>query len=675
LIDDGLRANVKRLGNSRMWMKKRAEAAGISSLHKQTNIPNALEDKLAQGLISHQRGRLAEAENIYGEILKQEPNNFNALHLLGIIAVQTNRAARGVELINKAIKINAWDAAAYSNLGMGLHALRRFEEALASYDQALALEPNDPEVYNNRGAVLRDLDRRDEARTNYETAIALKPNYAEPYSNRGNLLRVQGQYEDALVDYDKAIELKPDYAEAHIARGMVLRDLRRHDEALNSCDKAIALRPNYAEAYNARGMVLRDLNRHDEALNNCDEAIALKGDYAEAYSIRANILREIGDFEEMRKALHQAIALEPRRGIFYQNLSNYMKFTSNDRHLLAMEALTQEIDTLPAIDQCNLHFALGKAYADLHQHERSFRHLLAGNAVQRRLIDYDESTTLNSLARTAIAFNSEVMRTKGGLGHPSRVPIFITGMPRSGTTLVEQILASHPEVFGAGELMELSDAVAGVTMLKGDPAIYPEALAALSTRQLHEVSHRYLDSIAAYSPVTAARITDKMPANFRFVGLISLALPNARIIHTRRNPLDTCLSCFSILFGGNQPYTYDLSELGRYYRAYAHLMAHWHAVLPEGAMLEVKYENLVDNLEREARRIVAFCGLEWDDACLNFHETRRSVKTASASQVRQPIYRSSVDRWRPYEKMIEPLLDALDIDLAPFDSQEKPLLD
>jgi hypothetical protein len=236
-------------------------------------------------------------------------------------------------------------------------------------------------------------------------------------------------------------------------------------------------------------------------------------------------------------------------------------------------------------------------------------------------------------------------------------------MPRSGTTLVEQILASHPKVFGAGELPDIAKAVARLSGTDGAPQGFPEVVSSMTGEQLRQLGASYVSAIQALAP-KAERITDKMPNNFRLAALIHLALPNARIIHTRRHPVDTCLSCFSLLFAGDHPYSYDLAELGRYYRAYEALMEHWRDILPEGVMLEVQYEDITADLDAQARQIVAHCGLEWDDACLAFYKTQRPVRTASAAQVRQPIYRTSVGRWRPYKDLLGPLIEALGVDVA-----------
>jgi sulfotransferase family protein len=252
-------------------------------------------------------------------------------------------------------------------------------------------------------------------------------------------------------------------------------------------------------------------------------------------------------------------------------------------------------------------------------------------------------------------FTGELMRSHEGRGERSCVPVFILGMLRSGTTLVEQILASHPKVFGAGEVDDFNKVIAALH--------FPEVVSLMSGEQLRQLGASYVGGIRVAAPVVE-RITNKSPGNFRFTGLIHMMLPNARIIHTRRDPIDTCLSCFSKLFVGNHPYAYDLEELGRYYRAYEALMAHWRSVLPPNVMLEVQYEEVVADLEGQARRIVAHCGLEWDALCLAFHQTERPVRTASATQVRQPIYKSSVGRWRAYEPFLGPLLAELKPSIA-----------
>ncbi|MBV8538494.1 MAG: sulfotransferase, partial [Alphaproteobacteria bacterium] len=336
------------------------------------------------------------------------------------------------------------------------------------------------------------------------------------------------------------------------------------------------------------------------------------------------------------------------------------RFAADDPHLAAMREMAKDLDSFDAEARSDLHFALGKALGDVGDYAGSFRHLIDGNALKRRGVAYNEAAVLEFLKSLALVFTREMIAGRQGRGNPSQLPVFIVGMPRSGTTLIEQILASHPQVFGGGELSAFSDVMATFTGLD-------EALAGAdpvaADAALRDVGTRYVDAVKPLAP-GALRITDKMPANFRLAGLIHLALPNARIIHARRNPIDTCLSCFGRAFTGDQPFTYDLAELGRYYRAYDGLMAHWRSVLPERNFLEVTYEEVVGDLEGQARRIVAHCGLDWDEACLQFHRTERLVRTASATQVRQPIYKTSVGRWRAYGELLRPLLTALGPELT-----------
>jgi hypothetical protein len=283
--------------------------------------------------------------------------------------------------------------------------------------------------------------------------------------------------------------------------------------------------------------------------------------------------------------------------------------------------------------------------------------LLAGNGTKRRLIAYDEGNTLRQLGRVPEVFTKEFIERNQGRGHPSRLPVFVLGMPRSGTTLVEQILAGHPEVFGAGEL-PVFDISALRTGAAGEPALFPECVQGVSPGALRELGATHVGRLQGFS-ASAARVTDKTLQNSRFAGLIHLTLPDARLIYVRRDPVETCLSCFSILFTQGMHYTYDLAELGRYCRAYRRLMAHWRAALPPEAMMEVGYEDLVGDIEGQARRLVAFCGLSWSENCLRFYAVNRPIRTGSAIQVRQCLYRTSLRRWRPREELLGPLLAAL----------------
>ena len=571
-----------------------------------------------RALALQRHGLLPAAEGLYRAVLRRAPGHVQALFNLGLVLVRQGR----------------------------------FDDAVAQFDKALAQKPDFAAAHNAIGIALRMGGRAQEAIRHYAAALAIKPDYAEVENNFGLALQALGRDAEAVDRYRRAFALAPDYFEAESNLAAALRALHRFTEAAEHCRNAVALRPSSAEAHNNLAAALQLLGRHDEALAEFDRALALAPQLASAWHGRGTVLRTLGRLGEAQGAIEQAIAIQPRRAEFYRSLAETKRFQRGDPHCALIEGLARDIAALPEDERIHLHFALGKVYADLAENERAFDHLLHGNALKRAKAAYDEPATIAYLERIEALFSAAVMRERAGAGDPSPVPVFIIGMPRSGTTLVEQMLASHPQIHGAGELGDFEAAVAA---LGGGPEGVP---ADIGDTELRRIGGRYLASVTPHAP-EARRITDKMPANFRFAGLIHLALPNARLVHIRRDPVDTCLSCFSLLFGGEHPYAYDLAELGRFYRAYERLMEHWRRVLPSGVMLEVSYEELVREFAPQARAIVAHCGLEWDQACLEFHKTERPVHTASAVQVRQPLYQSAVGRWRPRDGLLRPLLEAL----------------
>jgi len=581
----------------------------------------------------------------------------------GAVLQALKRFDEALASYTQAIALKPDYADAFYNRGVMLQELKRFEEALACYDQVLVVQPNHAAALNNRGGVLWELKRFEAALASYERVLAIRPNDVAALNNRGAVLRQLKRFEDALASYDQALVLQPDDAETLNGRGDILRELKRFEEAIASYNRVLAVHPENAAALRRVGALvglsaaLSEQGKSEDAIAPLRQALALKPDYAGAHHKLGHMLRGLGRLEEARHAYQQAIKLAPEKPRFYMSLAVMKRFAPGDADFAALEQLAADPISLPVEEQIALGFALGKAYEDLGEYERSFRHLLGSNALRRQRIIYNEAATLGEFARIRKVFTPALMREKRDLGDPSPIPVFIIGMPRSGTTLIEQILASHPRIFGAGEQMSMPNAV---RKLESGPAKFPEAVPSLGGEQLRQLGVDYIAAVQARGP-NAERITDKMPHNYLHAGLIHLALPNARIIHTRRDPIDTCLSCFSKRFGSG-PYSYDLAELGRYYRAYEALMVHWRKVLAPSVMLEVQYEDVIADLEGQARRVVAHCGLEWDDACLSFHETQRTVHTASAIQVRQPIYRTSIGRSRPYAHLLGLLIEALRAD-------------
>lgn len=427
-------------------------------------------------------------------------------------------------------------------------------------------------------------------------------------------------------------------------------------EALASADDAIAVAPGHATAFNRRGCALLRLGRLEEALKSFDEAVRLAPDVVEEHENRGIVLAGLGRIEEARAAMEEALRIAPHRIRTYLNGRDLGLVDASDRNFATVTALAEN-GSLSVQERMELDLVLGAIYAKRGDFERSFRCYQSACVVKRTFTAYDERAALGLLASQKLNFDADLIGRMGGSGEPSRAPVFILGMPRSGTTLIEQILASHPKAFGLGESDAFFDALEGVAAQEGI-ADSPADTARLGAQAMRSLGARYLRKVRPLAG-KATRIVNKSIRNFQHAGLLHLALPNARFIHVRRGAVDSCWSAFTRQFLGHYPYTYDLGELGRYYRGYADLMDHWQAVLPARVFLEVRYEDVVADLEGQSRRMLAHCGLEWDPAVLEFNKTRRPVLTASLIQVRQPIYSSSIGRSRDYEPWLGPLIHAL----------------
>jgi tetratricopeptide (TPR) repeat protein len=661
--------------------------------------PDNAEAAHMLGLIAHQSGKLEEAIEHLRRAVTLAPDVALYHANLGEMCRLAGQTDEAIAAGRRALEIDPDQAGALSNLGIALFDQGMFEEALGHYDRAIAVQDNFVNAHSNRGNALLRLKRFADAEQAYRRAIELQPNFADAWNNLGTCLRELKRSEEAESVYRKALAFNPNNPDTLDNLALALKDLERLDEAAElmrralviesrvdklhlhyasilldqhkteeagaAADRAIALNPDNHDAVNMMGRVSFDRGDLNAALKHYRRALALKPDLADAYNNMGNVLKELGELDEAEQAYLDALRLDANFTGIYVNLADSKKFTLGDPHLTAMEALAAKTEGVSKTDRMQLDFALSKAYADVKDYGRSFEHLLAGNAAKRATISYDEQSALALFDRIEAAFTPEVVAQKSAGGDPSASPIFIIGMPRSGTTLVEQIIASHPLVHGAGELKTFNDVVLTVHGPDGRTIPYPDFVPALGAAALKQIGSRYLTLVGEVvargedGKQEARYVSDKMPSNYYFAGLIHLALPNAKIIHTIRDPLDTCISCFSKLFAGEQNHTYDLAELGRYYKRYEQLMAHWRAVLPHGRIFDARYEELVEDFENQAKRIIAHCGLPWDDRCLAFHETRRPIRTASATQVRQPIYKSAVGRWRVYEEHLEPLLGAL----------------
>jgi tetratricopeptide (TPR) repeat protein len=500
---------------------------------------------------------------------------------------------------------------------------------------------------------------------------------------KGDLLGAESCFREALLH-------KADSVDGLNLLAMVLAAQKKYGEAVTQLQRAIAVERSNPTLLGNLGGLLNEANDPLPAIRYLREAIRLKPDHIEAIVSLAGALQTAGRIEEAGKQFDRALKLQPAharallgKATLAQKSGNtkaaiegfraLRKYYPNEVSPLIQILLTDKVTPgLPELRQAelrvmnqlakrersSLHYALAKAYDDLNRYDDAMANLMAAKSGAEV---FDSNSHWHTYADLKNVFTSDFIRSRTGWGHESEVPVFIVGMPRSGTSLVEQIIASHPKAFGAGELNDLGflAATLGVKGVRADTSVDPDLIKSLTASQLSTAATKFLDGLLLRSP-KAQRITDKMPHNYERLGLIALMFPKSRIIHCRRDPVDTCLSIFMQDFTFSHPYASDLRTLGEYYRAYVELMDHWRNVLPL-SILEVDYERLVANTPSEVRRIVDFLGLKWDESCLNFHRTRRNVATSSHWQVRQPIYSSSIKRWQNYRTHLEPLIAALGI--------------
>mgnify|MGYP001231933198 CR=1 FL=1 len=459
---------------------------------------------------------------------------------------------------------------------------------------------------------------------------------------------------------EQAPAIPPDVERARRAVEALVSQ-NRLDDAIACYRGVLARHPRLSGVHAAIGALLRRQGHHEQALQALETAHSLQPNDPSLHTCLAVVLQEMGRIDEAAAQFRHAIALAPDEPAHYLGLVRLQALKAEDPALAALHRLAAQESSLTPSRRASLHFALGKAMTDTGAPQAGFSHILRANALRRASLSYDEQTVLGAMRQVGTHYTAAMMALPQ-TGYSSAQPVFIVGMPRSGSTLVEQILASHPEAYGAGEVSTLVDTIKEAA--RRNPAWKsPMPFSTLSETDCLATAEDYLarmNRLAVDWTGTAPPrlIVNKMLDNFVHIGLILRLWPKARIIHTLRDPIDTCLSCFSIPFD-HLDFTFDLGELGRYYRQYRALMAHWEQILPAGTILNVQYEDLVQNLPHHAQRITTYCGLLWNPACLRFHENRRIVRTSSLAQVRTPLYRSALHRWRPDDESLRPLLDGL----------------
>ena len=625
--------------------------------------PHASSFHANLGEIERQRGNLAEARLCFLKSIELDPNNPQAYNNLGIVHYERKKYREAIDGYQMAIEKNPRFSEAYNNLGNAQMALGNLDAALKAYEDALLYREVYPEAYNNLGLVLRDQGKVTEAEYLFRKAISQNPYYVEAHNNLAALCSWNGHDIEALRVLAEVLKLSPRDTRGLLLTARIQLGRANYENAEKACLIVLEDEPSNAEAMTVLGQVYHETDRFDESIAVLEKALKEHPDFGEARNFYGVALKSVGRLDEARTEILKAIELNNHIFGAYANLHDLVDFSKEKEIFNRIEGFMVEAPNKEAPHMLPLHYAYANALESHGEHERALEHYITGGRLKRAQLNYDEAEMNSFMAGIATMFPAEIFVNRPFAGNPNERPVFIVGMPRSGSTLVEQILASHPDVWGAGEVKFLSHSI---TMFRDRFPMfppYPDIVGRMSPGHFEIVANSYLGELLA--PAGAAkRVTDKLLTNYFFVGLIHLLFPNAKIINTLRDPVDTCLSGFTKLFKDDMPHSYDLGELGRYYRMYAKLMEHWRTVLPEGVMSTVVYEDVVADTESAARGLVEFLGLPWNDACLSFHKSDRPVKTASVAQVRRPIYNSSVERWRKYGAGLQPLIDALADDAA-----------
>ena len=664
-----------------------------------------LDQALQKGVEAHKAGKVQEADRYYTAILKANPKHPDANHNMGVLAVGVGKVEEALPFFKTALEVNQtvdqfWlsyvdalikldrmdDAKAVlehakskSAKGDSFHQLEKrlaffeyeqpniqdppietlkglvnlyskgqFQKALTQASQLLKKFPNSINLLNITGAINKRLSKLDDAIIAYTKAVYLKPDYADAYYNMGNALNDQGKLKDSIEAYKTALSIKPDYAEAHNNMGLALQDIDNLDDAIRAFKKSIIVKPDYADAYYNMGNALNDQGKLKDSIEAYKTALSIKPDYAEAYNNMGNALQELGKLKAALKSFNKALSLEPDNTNAHRNLSLMKKYKENDDQIVQVKNLYSR-KNLSEDARCNLSFTLAKIYEDIGDIEKSFEFFTKGNALRKKLLSYSidqDKDLFIKLKKTQPLLSKNSLKVEHGSSGFS--PIFIVGMPRSGTTLLEQIISSHSQVNGAGELKYIAQF--GLKLSTDSMCI--------NTTDMSKFRQQYLSELSKTSSGKRF-VTDKMPQNFRFIPLICAAFPEAKIVHVKRDPAATCWSNFKHYFvTKNLGYCYDLQDVVEYYNLYNHLMTIWQSEYDD-RIYNLYYENLTIDQEKETRELIKYLNLDWEEACLSPHDNKRSVRTASEQQVRKKVYKGSSNAWRKYEPYLNGAFDSL----------------
>ena len=553
------------------------------------------------------------------------------------------------ETSNNKLSSLSQDAIVFYNSG-------NFRQAELTYRKILKSDPNHAEANNMLGVIAQSSGNLEAAVILFRKAIVNSPNNIGYYTNIGNVLTQTGKFDDALKAYHYALRLNPACAEVYYNMACSMECQGDKEKAIRYYKKAARIKDDYVDANFNMGELQRKQENYSEAVEYFNKTIAIDCDNPITLKNVGVRMKYMGEMDDANKLYQRALQLKPDDGEIYRELGRLNRCHKGDSIIKQMENIYKK-ENLSFDKKLHLCFALGKANEDIGNYEKSFGFYLEGNKMRRSTYDYHIEQDSRRIDRIRKVFNKKHIKQMQGKGCLNRSPIFIVGMPRSGTSLTEQILSSHSDVHGGGELDYLPK-IADHLFSEGtneDDLI--EKLTTLKPNEMKSLGDEYIEKIRALNQ-DKKNITDKMPANYALIGLIFIILPHAKIVHCRRDPMDTCFSIFKNLFSQGR-YYFDMREIGSNYKLYSGMMEHWKKVLPINSYYEIQYENLIQDQEKETRELLRFCELDWSDECLLFNETRRNVETASATQVRRPIYKESVEKWLKFKKWLKPMKEAL----------------
>jgi len=619
------------------------------------------------------KGSIEEAKKLYTMILKDSPQNQEAklgllalkdlkgnqeppqANIQSIVALYSNNQIQEALVDIEALVKDFPNSPILYNIRASCYkANGQMDASIKDYEKAVTLKSDYAEAYYNLGVTLRELGHIDAALKSYEKALAIKHEYPGAHNNLGNILLDLGSLDSAVDHFEWAVAFKPDYAEAHNNLGVVERKREKFDQAIKSFEKAIAIQPNYTQAHSNLGNTLFQLGQLETAITSYKKLIAIKPDYPEAYLNLGGSFQQLGKVDDAIKFYEKELAINPNSAKTYEFLCNIKKYTINKKKITKMKSLLSS-DKISLSDRIHLCFALAKVNENLDDQDELFKYLNEANSLTKHLLNYSLNRSKTLFSSLKEMFNSPYSDIEKSLSSEPLTfkPIFIVGMPRSGSTLVEQIMSSHHAVHGAGELTNLPDIIAPIAKdhVKQGMNKLPEK-AFLSIRE------QYLDVLSNFN-VPESVITDKFLSNFLYIGFILTAFPEAKIVHMKRDARATCWSIYKTNFSNTSiEYSYNIDDLTGYYGLYADLMDFWHQTFPD-RIYDLCYEDLTTNQEEETRKLLEYCELDWDENCLSFHKNKRAVRTASLLQVREKMYQGSSEAWKKHEVYLKPLIKAL----------------